>query len=277
MGILDFQDGANPLGFSPGPLFNSRSFHSPKGRVMYLSGKQTILLGQIMQTLAEPHEEKEIREIMGDLVMQLLGAQFYASYVWQPGTLSFAQPTQINMDPINLRAYESYYQFHDPITPLMQRYQVAVRATDVLAPDELKKTEFFNDFLNKDGLYWGVNLYAWHQGQNLGDMRIWRDKRRENFSLDELRLLDMLQPAFVTALARAQRPAKTQDLPLNTLSQRLTPREQDTARLVMLGLPDKEIARALQISTTTVRTHLENAFRKVGVSNRAALVHKLRA
>lgn len=64
---------------------------------------------------------------------------------------------------------------------------------------------------------------------------------------------------------------------MNTLSQRLTPREQDTARLVMLGMPDKEIARELQISTTTVRTHLENAFRKVGVNNRAALVHKLRA
>jgi DNA-binding CsgD family transcriptional regulator len=243
---------------------------------MYLSGKQTTLLGQIMQTLAEPHEETEIRKIMGDLVMQLLGAQYYASFVWQPGSQSFAQPIQINMDPLNLRAYESYYQFHDPITPLMQRYQVAVRATDVLAIDELKKTEFFNDFLNKDGLYWGVNLYAWHQGQNLGDMRIWRDKRRDNFTPDELRLLDMLQPAFVTALARAQRSSQPEALTLNTLSQRLTTREQDTARLVMLGMTDKEIARALEISTTTVRTHLENAFRKVGVSNRAALVHKLR-
>jgi hypothetical protein len=126
-----------------------------KASGMYLTGKQTTLLGQIMQTLAEPHEETEIREIMGDLVMQLLGAQYYASFVWQPGSQSFAQPIQINMDPLNLRAYESYYQFHDPITPLMQRYQVAVRATDVLAIDELKKTEFFNDFLNKDGLYWG--------------------------------------------------------------------------------------------------------------------------
>ena len=141
----------------------------------------------------------------------------------------------------------------------------------------MKKTEFFNDFLNKDGLYWGVNLYAWHQGQNLGDMRIWRDKRHENFSLDELRLLDMLQPAFITALARAQKTNHSEGLHMNTLSQRLTAREQDTARLVMLGMPDKEIARELQISTTTVRTHLENAFRKVGVNNRAALVHKLRA
>ncbi len=243
---------------------------------MYLGAKLTNLLGQIMQTLAEPHEEKEIREIMGDLVMQLLGAQYYASFVWQPGSLSFAQPIQINMDPMNLRAYESYYQFHDPITPMMQRYQVAVRATDVLPMEALQKTEFFNDFLNKDGLYWGVNLYAWHQGQNLGDMRIWRDKRRDNFTADELRLLDMLQPAFVTALARAQRSQTSESMTLNYLSQRLTSREQDTARLLMLGMTDKEIARALDISTTTVRTHLENAFRKVGVNNRAALVHKLR-
>jgi DNA-binding CsgD family transcriptional regulator len=33
----------------------------------------------------------------------------------------------------------------------------------------------------------------------------------------------------------------------------------------------------LGISSTTVRTHLENAFRKVGVSSRAGLVHKLSA
>jgi len=242
---------------------------------MYLSARQTSSLAQIIQTLAEPHEEEEIRELMGDLVMQLLGAQYYASFVWQPAQQVFAQATYINMDPMNLQAYERYYQFHDPITPLMQRYHVAVRATDVLAHEELRKTEFFNDFLNKDGLYWGVNLYAWYQGRNLGDMRIWRDRRRENFTQDELRLLDMLQPAFVTALVRAQ-GRKNPDMPaMNLLSQRLTLREQETARLVMLGLSDKEIARRLEISITTVRTHLDNTFRKVGVGTRAALVHKL--
>ncbi len=244
---------------------------------MYLSAKQTALLGQIMQTLAEPHEEREIREIMGDLVMQLLGAQFYASFVWQPAERCFGQASCINMDPANLKAYEAYYQFRDPITPTMQRYQVAVRATDVLPQEDLRTTEFFNDFLNRDGLHWGVNLYAWHQGRNLGDMRIWRDRRRENFSADDLRLLDMLQPAFVTALARTHKAGRDEAPALNPVSQRLTPREQDIARLVMLGLADKEIARRLGISATTVRTHLEHAFRKVGASNRATLVHRLRA
>lgn len=241
---------------------------------MYLSAKQIRLLGQIMRTLAEPHEEQEIREVMGDLVMQLLNAQFYASFVWQTNHQRFSKVIQINMDAENLRAYERHYQFDDPITPLMQRYQVAVRSTDVMAQDQLKKTEFFNDFLQYDGLYWGVNLYAWHQGQNLGDMRIWRDRRRENFSDDELRLLDMLLPAFVTALARAQ---SRQDgaPPLNLQADRLTAREQDIARLVMLGKSDKEIARELAIASTTVRTHLENAFRKVGANNRSSLIHKL--
>lgn len=244
---------------------------------MYLSVKQTALLGQIMQTLAEPHEEQEIRELVGDLVMQLLGAQFYASFVWQSDLQRFGKALQINMDAENLRAYEHYYQFNDPITPQMQRFQVAVRATDVLAHADLVKTEFFNDFLQRDGLYWGVNLYAWHRGRNLGDMRIWRDRRRENFSDDELRLLDMLQPAFVTALARAQSGHDAQTLKLNTLAERLTPREQEVARLVMLGRSDKEISRELQIASTTVRTHLENTFRKVGAGNRSTLIHKLRA
>lgn len=241
---------------------------------MYLTGKQMGLMAKIMQAFAESHHEHEIREIVGDLVMQLLQAQFYASFVWQAESGSFGQSVQINMGPANIRQYETYFQFNDPITPLMKRYEVAVRATDVLQHDALRKTEFFNDFLSKDGLYWGVNLYAWHQGNNLGDMRIWRDRRRENFSEDDLRMLDMIQPAFISALARARHHSgmcKTSP----SLNIKLSPREQETAQLVAQGLSDKEIARRLNISATTVRTHLEHAFKKTGANNRAGLAHKI--
>ena len=43
----------------------------------------------------------------------------------------------------------------------------------------------------------------------------------------------------------------------------------------MWGRPDKKIACELQISITTMRTHLDKAFRKVRVSSGAALVHGL--
>jgi two-component system nitrate/nitrite response regulator NarL len=51
----------------------------------------------------------------------------------------------------------------------------------------------------------------------------------------------------------------------------LTNREQDVMRLVSTGLSNKEIARKLKISEGTIKLHLHNIYRKVGVRNRTEL------
>ncbi len=48
----------------------------------------------------------------------------------------------------------------------------------------------------------------------------------------------------------------------------LTQRETDTLRLIAQGLANKEIARALEISETTVKTHVSNILSKLGVPSR---------
>lgn len=52
----------------------------------------------------------------------------------------------------------------------------------------------------------------------------------------------------------------------------LSPREQEIARMVAKGYPNKTIAAVLEISTWTVGTHLRRMFAKLGVNSRAALV-----
>jgi DNA-binding CsgD family transcriptional regulator len=47
------------------------------------------------------------------------------------------------------------------------------------------------------------------------------------------------------------------------------------AQSASLGLGDKEIARQLGISPATVRTHLDNAFKKLGINNRSVLARSL--
>jgi DNA-binding CsgD family transcriptional regulator len=244
---------------------------------MYMSGAQVVLLGQIMKALAEPIDEADIRTRVGEMVMDLVKGQFYASFVWQPESQTFGSMVQLNMDPANLDRYHAHYQYHDPITPVMQRYRVAIRATDVMPQHELLRTEFFNDFLGRDGLHWGVNMYAWQGTRNIGDMRIWRDKRRENFSADDLQLLDLILPAYTAALARAAgaRESVAAACPVLDRGASLSPRELQAAHMVAQGLPDKEIARRMGLSVTTVRTHLERSFRKLGASNRTALAHLL--
>jgi len=245
---------------------------------MHLSAQQAAVLGRVMATLAEPFGEAEIRARVGALMLDLLGAQHYASYVWDADRRCFDAGVHLNMDAANLLQYERYYQYHDPITLKLQQHRRAVRVTDVLAQERLTRTEFFNDFLARDGLHWGVNLYAWSGDRNIGDMRIWRDRRRANFDDNDLAVLDLVRPAFVAALRRSRCEPVRQGAPDPagaSAASLLSGRENEVAGLAACGLHDKEIARRLGISITTVRTHLDHAFRKLGVNNRVLLVQRL--
>ena len=52
----------------------------------------------------------------------------------------------------------------------------------------------------------------------------------------------------------------------------LTPREVQVAKLVCKGLDNEQIGQKLNIAYNTVRAHLGNMFRKVGVRGKAALI-----
>ncbi|HEX2603343.1 MAG TPA: HD domain-containing phosphohydrolase [Oxalicibacterium sp.] len=54
----------------------------------------------------------------------------------------------------------------------------------------------------------------------------------------------------------------------------LSPREAEVLRHISLGASNKETARALGLSPSTVATHVENVFRKLGCSTRAAATLK---
>jgi DNA-binding NarL/FixJ family response regulator len=52
----------------------------------------------------------------------------------------------------------------------------------------------------------------------------------------------------------------------------LTKREQEIVALVCVGLANKIIARRLGISEGTVKSHLNQIYRKLGVQNRTTLI-----
>lgn len=187
------------------------------------------------------------------------------------------------MSDDNLGAYESHYQFCDPITPALQRRRRATAVAEVISRRRLENTEFFNDFLARDGLFYGVNYYAYAGGINIGDVRIWRAENREDFSRREVGILDALGPAFTNAmgLALAREGRDHGVISLAGALDRarshaaLTKREKEIAVAVLLGQSDKEIARQCGIAFSTVRTHLGHIYRKLGVSGRNELLRSI--
>jgi DNA-binding CsgD family transcriptional regulator len=159
-------------------------------------------------------------------------------------------------------------------------------ATQILCQADLERTEFFNDFLAKDRMHWGVNVYVFAEGTCTGDMRIWRQRKRGNFDASELEALRLVEPAFASAMARlnwSQKPASlaaSQEPIVEFLRRRtsLSAREAQVAALVLSGCPDKQIAKEMSVEFPTVRFHMTNAFKKLHVENRtqlAARVHGL--
>jgi DNA-binding CsgD family transcriptional regulator len=239
-----------------------------------LTHREADLTFAIMRELSGEFAHDEVRKRVGRWLLELLDADFFASYVWDEASQQFVSGVDINMTPDNLSHYEHHFQFHDPITPTLQRRRHATPVSAVMAHERLRRTEFFNDFLFKDGLYFGMNYFAWDRGENIGDLRIWRSKRKEDFSARDALLVDAIGPSLVNALARANRLSKGTDA--RRFAQRpdqwgLTKREAEVADMLITGLSDEDIIEILCISKPTLRTHVGAVFRKTGAQRRSQL------
>ncbi|MCD6582278.1 MAG: helix-turn-helix transcriptional regulator [Desulfuromusa sp.] len=176
------------------------SFNGRHTQLPDLKSSELELLFKIFEKLSYMQSQEAIRkEISGDLLC-LFDADFIASYVWDQDQKVFSSGVFVNMSPDNISQYESYFQFHDPITPLLQKQRQATLVSEIMPQKELLKTEFFNDFLYKDGLYHGMNVYAYDGNLNIGDLRIWRVKQKTNFEKREIALLNLILPYFRNAL-----------------------------------------------------------------------------
>ena len=94
------------------------------------------------------------------------------------------------------------------------------------------------------------------------------DSDRPAFSERDRNVLDVLGRQLIR-LAGARAEARS-----TSAAAHLSRREVEVLEMVASGDTNAEIARLLGISSTTVRTHLENAFAKLGVHTRSAAVMK---
>lgn len=248
---------------------------------------------RVIEHLSSGIDSCEIRERAGVELLDLLRADQFASFVWNPNERRFADHVFINMDPQNLQRYYSYYQFHNPITGKIQNYRRALHVNEVVPQRELVRTEFYNDFLARDGLHYGMNLYVYDDDRNIGDMRIWRSRRHSNFDENDLRVLEIIKPHFCNAMknvlwaARRREPhvsgnievTESEALSIEQLrtAYGLTEREAQITLEIAYGKSDQEIALSIGVGFSTIRTHINHIYQKLRIRNRTALVHLISA
>ena len=87
------------------------------------------------------------------------------------------------------------------------------------------------------------------------------DRRRRHFTEQDISVLMMVEPAIRRLVRGCGQPQ---------FSSALSRSERKVLSLVSTGASNREVAEELVVTVHTVRKHLENAYRKLGVTNRTA-------
>lgn len=219
------------------------------------------LFAQTVSSLALGRHPHSARETTARAIFALTGAERLASYTWDQATGKYHSPLLINLSTSHAQHYLSTLQDQDPITPRMRAQSGATRIEDILPRDDFERLDFYNDFLKPDDIYHGVNVFLRSGTRDLCDFRLFRGRGSRAFSQRDLVLINMMSSYLVQAL----------DQPDASELNVLTSRESEIAALVAKGCTDSDICRILGISFSTVRTHMNRCFEKLGCANRAEL------
>ncbi|CAH1655082.1 putative Monoamine regulon transcriptional regulator [Hyphomicrobiales bacterium] len=129
----------------------------------------------------------------------------------------------------------------------------------------LLKTDYYHGFMKPMCQMHKVDLLLKGSHKDpIAGIRISRTQSLGAFSSAERHLFEKLIDLLDLLVSDTQvSPAKRAGL---------TAREQDIARLIINGHTNKEIGLILSLQLPTVKTHIMNIFKKVGVRNRAEFV-----
>lgn len=155
-----------------------------------------------------------------------------------------------------------------------------IRDTDVYPEEVRMQTEWYKKIYTKQGIHYALRVVLSYNQQTVGEIDLFRPKNDPDFSEADMRLLDILAPHVAQRLWKLVAINRTHEMAKSLSSSLfdkygLTPREGEVITAIATGQPDHEVAQKLCISTSTLKKHIHNAYRKIGVRNRHQLFSAL--
>ena len=192
----------------------------------------------------------------------------------------FDNTASINMDKNTTESYLNYFKNLDYAKPIFSNAKPMVfRDTDLLEDNLRIKTEFFNDYLKSMSIYYAASVSIAHNGLLLGVLSLFRERHKGDFSNKDLYILKTLynhidNRCYKDFKCNEEEERKNIILFANIKKKHhITNRELEIITLVLEGLNNNEISGKLFISNQTMKTHMKNIYRKMGVNNRIQLVN----
>ena len=160
-----------------------------------------------------------------------------------------------------------------------------LRHSDISQETDWTKTPIYQDILAPQNLHYGLYTTLIHNDRPLGAIVLWKSKESGDFTEKEMYIMDVMKIHFelklyyllTTQVTPKDSLPSAFAKPITSFSQNygLTKREAEIAQLIYYGKTSEDICQGLYISDSTLRKHIHNVYRKVGVKTRVQLLKEL--
>ena len=188
----------------------------------------------------------------------------------------YAYPEDVVFSPDSMAAFAAHMH-ENPLINHMQRTGdgSTMMISDFLSQQHFHRLGVYTEFYRQVPVEHQIAVGLPPSGGRVVGIAL--NRGRSDFTEDDRDLLEVLRAPLVRATSRARSRHQAREAltgPDNSQLAGLTSRELQLLELVAMGRTNTAIARMLEISPRTVAHHLDNIYRKLDVSGRAAAVYR---
>lgn len=154
------------------------------------------------------------------------------------------------------------------------------RETDINDDSQRTKSKFYRALYMPNRWHYSIHMMLAYNKKVLGIINFYRTIGKDNFNYDDIFILDMLKEhiAYRLYTEKVKNEGISSKISIRTAVEKfkLTKREETILRELLDGKDNGEICGKLVISSNTLKKHILNIYRKLGINNRVQMFKMIR-
>ncbi len=249
----------------------------PRGAhaVKQLNTSDWIVLNNIIYKIYTTEDFRAMRSGLLEelkMVLDFDSADFFLADRGKPGLV----------DPITYNCDGVYPQMYDELDYsrgiMYSGKSLVYRETDIISDDKRVQTEYYKRVYGPNNWHFALQVILAREKEFLGVITFYRTIGKDNFHYDDIFLMDMLKDHIAFRLYQERRRASSGKMTVAQAAAKfeLTKREETILGLLMKGMDNAAVCETLVISVNTLKKHVLNIYRKLGIRNRIQMYKMIR-
>lgn len=236
-----------------------------------------MVLNTIIYKIYTMENFDEMRRVLLEQLGLLINFDSADFYMASSGSAFLQQPVMVNCET----DLSGEYQKLDEERKIMgSGKNLIYRDTDIVPEGEREGKEYYQKIFKPNNWQYSLQMVIAKDRKLLGVIHLYRTIGKENFQYNDIFILDMLKDHLAYRMDRHKMGGadNTKKLTVTEAVEQysLTKREHTILRMLMQGLESAVICEKLSISANTLKKHILNIYRKLGIKNRVQLFKKIK-